>query len=194
MPAGRFLLLVSVLFIGPVASGTAQSPAPFGTVTVQVSGATNVHRNFLHEFWRPGRGGGVSVATPFYLGEAELSVALHRYLRQARTVPSFDAVLLQLGWNLPLRLSSRLRWTNGLGTGIYRMAFDEDDLPGVRNESELAVTLRTRLDVHVAGPWSLHVGGHYTKAFTFHRLKLWYATAGISRRFTTPEWLRAFLR
>ena len=167
---------------------------PFETVTVRAGGALNVNRNFLHEFWRRGIGGEASVATPFYLGYLEAGGAFHRYDNSRPDVPAFDAVLLYAGWGLRLDLADRLRLEGGVRAGNYRMSFDEVTFAGVKNESELTLGLAARVSARLAGPVSVHAGGSYHKVYTFLRLNVWYATAGLSYRFRAPAWLKDVLR
>ncbi len=167
---------------------------PFETLELSVTGTVNVNRNLLHEFWRAEPGGGLNVTTPFYLGFAEAGGLLHRYGVQTGAVPRFDALLVYAGWGLRLRLAPRLTWQNGFRVGNYRMMFDDDTFAGVRNESELALSLHSSLSLRLSGRMAVRVSGSYTKVFTFLRLKLFHVSAGVTYRMRTPEWLREFLR
>lgn len=166
----------------------------FETVTIRGGGAVNVNENFLHVFWDQGRGGEASMATPFYLGYLEGGGAFHRYDVVSPSVPPFDAVLLYAGWGLRLDLADRLRLEAGGRLGTYRMTFDEATFAGVRNESELTLGLAGRVSLRLAGPVGLYAGGSYHKVYTFVRLNLWYASAGVSFRFRSPAWLKDVLR
>ncbi len=168
--------------------------APFETLEVRAGGMLNVNRNFLHAFWREGYGGEAAIATPFYLGYAEVGGAFHRYRVEQPTVPAFNALLLYAGWGLGLDVAGRLRLEGGGRIGNYRMSFDEVTFTGVRNESELALLLHTRVTVRAAGPVSVYAAGSYMKVYTFVRLNLWYVSAGLSYRLRSPGWLKDFLR
>ena len=182
-------------FILPIA-GQAQSfqAQPFETVAIRVGGTANVYENFLHVFWERGVGGEASVATPFYLGYVEAGGAFHRYGVVQPTVPAFDAVLVFAGWGLRLDLAERLWIEAGPRIGTYRMTFDEVTFTGVKNESELMLGVGARASLRLAGPLAVHAGGSYQKVYTFVRLNLWYATAGLSYRLRSPEWLKDVLR
>lgn len=178
----------------PEGSVAQQRIEPFESIELRFSGMSNVNRNFLHEFWKPGVGGELSAATPFYLGFAEFGGALHQYRVEEPSVPRFSAVHLYFGWGLGTDLGSRLRIEGSGRVGNYRMTFDENTFPGVKNENELTVGFQGRLAVRAAGPVSIHVAGNYTKAFTYIRLNLWYVAAGISYQLDSPGWLKEFLR
>jgi hypothetical protein len=178
-----------------VSLGTTPSAAQrFETLEVRASATQNVNRNFLHTRWQRGFGLDGSVTTPFYLGYLEGGGSFHRYrVAEPVRVPGFDALHLFAGWGLRGDVG-RLRVEGGLRLGNYRMTFDESTFAGVRTESELVLSGRARMAVQVAGPLSLYVAGDYLKVYTFLRLKLWYASAGLSYRFQTPGWMKTFLR
>ncbi|WP_457653147.1 hypothetical protein [Rhodocaloribacter sp.] len=167
---------------------------PFETLELSLTGTVNVNRNFLHEFWRAEPGGGLNLTTPFYLGVAEAGGILHRYRAKTGDVPRFDALLIYVGWGFRLKVAPRLAWQNGFRVGNYRMTFDEDTFAGERNESELALAFRSSLRFRLSERVAVRVSGSYMKAFTFHRLKLFHVSAGVSYRMRTPGWLREFLR
>ncbi len=196
MPAMPRLALLALMLL-PAAVPPAQAQQrvePFETVEVRLGGMSNVNRNFLHAFWKPGAGAEAAIATPFYLGFVEVGGAFHRYEAGPASVPAFDAVLLYAGWGLRLDVADRLRLEGGGRIGDYRMSFDEVTFAGVRNENELALLLQARLALRPAGPVSVYVAGSYMKVYTFVRLNLWYVSAGLSYRLRSPGWLKDLLR
>ena len=187
-----FVLTLAVLGLGSVAPAHAQEA--FATLDVRAAGTVNFNHSFVHEFWEQGVGGEVAVATPFYAGYAELGGALHLYRAATPSVPAFEAWSLFAGWGVGLE-AGRLRFEGGPRVGNYHMRFAaEDAFPGVRNESELALGAAGRIALRPVGPVSVFVAGSYTRVFTFNRLKLWYASAGISYRFASPTWLKEFVK
>ena len=159
-----------------------------------MNGTTNVNRNFLHEFWKPGAGVEASVGTPFYLGFLEFGGAIYRHEAE-QDVPGFGAVWLYAGWGLGAELTDRLRLESSARIGNYHMAFDDPtEFAGVANENELAMMLNARVVVRMVGPASIYASGSYLQAYTFIRLKLWYASAGLSFRLPTPDGLKDFLQ
>jgi hypothetical protein len=189
-------LLVGLILFGMTTQpGRAQQRAePFGTVEFRLAGTSNVNRNFLHEFWQPGGGAEATLATPFYFGFLELGAAVHRY-DAAQDVPGFGALWLYAGWGLGADVGDHLRLEASGRVGNYHMSFDGgSEFSGVINESELALMGQARVAVRPVGPLSIFVSGSYLQAYTFLRLKLWYVSAGLSYRLTSPDWLKDFLR
>ncbi len=185
-------IVILLLFAGR--SHAQERPQPFETLELRLGATQNVNSNFLHEFWAHGFGLEGGFTTPFYLGYAEMGGAVHRYrVNESAAVPGFDALLLYAGWGLD-KAFSRLHLEGGVRIGNYRMSFDEQTFAGVRTESELALMGHGRLAVQVAGPVSIYAAGGYQKVYTYLRMNLWYASAGLSYRFQTPGWLETVLR
>lgn len=146
----------------------------------------------LHQYWEPGYGGDVSVATPFYAGVAEAGGSLHRYGAQAE-VPRFDALLVFAGWGAALTPVRPLSLYAGIRVGNYRMMFDHDTYAGVRNESEVTLGVHTRADLRLGNGWTAYASGSFLQTYTYIRLRSVYVGAGISRTVRTPGWLRDLL-
>lgn len=187
------LVAAALLSIGAAAPLHAQH-APFSRIAIAGGPALNVSRSSFHDHWTSGRGGELVAAVPFYLGEAELGTALHRYETVDSDVPRFDALHAFVGWGLDFSTDATYRWHNGLRIGNYRMTFDEDTYSGVRNESELIVGVVSRVDVPVSPAASLFVAARYSRIFTSPRLDLAYVSGGIRLSFATPRWLQTVLR
>jgi len=160
---------------------------------IRLSGTRNLNRNFVHTFWQQSTGGELALAMPFYLGFVEAGGAYHRYPVAQPSVPAFNAILVHVGWGLGVDWGSRLRLEGGARIGNYRMSFGEDTFAGVKNENELALMFQSRVAVRLTGPVSLHVSGSYMQVYTFFRLKLWFASAGLSFRLRSPDWLKDFM-
>ena len=138
------LLLFCLILLGMTAHpGQAQQPTePFSTVELRLAGIRNINRNFLHEFWKPGGGVEVTLATPFYLGFLEFGTALHRYDAE-QEVPGFGALWLYAGWGLGADVTDRIRLEGSGRIGNYHMSFDGgSEFTGVINESELALMVQ----------------------------------------------------
>jgi len=190
-----YLWLTGLLLLGTEVypAQAQQRPEPFSTITLSVAGTQNLNRNFLHTFWKPGTGAEGRFSTPFYLGFVEVGGALHRY-RADGDVPDFDALLLYAGWGLGADVVRQVRVEGSVRVGNYRMTFDDNTFAGVRTESELALMAQARLSLRPVGPVSFFAAGSYLQAYTFVRLKLWYASAGLSVRLRSPGWLQEVLR
>ena len=190
-----FLFVLTLTGLPLLPAQAQQRTEPFSWIALRVNGTSNVNRNFLHDFWKPGTGVEGSIASPFYLGFIEFGGAIHRYNAE-QDVPGFGALWLYAGWGLGVDVAGRFRLESSARLGNYRMSFDtaETEFAGVANESELAMMVTARVAVRMVGPVSIYASGSYLQAYTFLRLKLWYASAGLSFRLTTPNGLKDFLQ
>ena len=192
---GRFIV-VTLAVLAPLA---AYGQEPFSRIEIS-GGPTfnvkegNVTEERIHRFWSPGRGGELSFLTPFYLGDAEAGVAIHRYDAIGSDVPSFDAILVYFGWGFNWELVPGLFWYNGVRIGNNRMSFDEDTFPGIKNESEFLLGGQTRATFHVFRHTGIFASAQMTQTYTFIRFRTLYISAGLTTSLSTPGWLRSFLR
>lgn len=190
----RAPLLPLFLVLMLLTSGTVLGQSAFSRITLSGGGDINVYHPRLLPHWNAGRGGHLSASTPFYFGEVEAGVAFHRYDVPSGEVPRFDALMAFGGWGVRLVPAESFSWYNGLRVGNYRMAFDEETFPGIRNESELALGLFTRVDVHLSTALNVFVAGRYNRMYTAPRLDLAYLSGGLAISFESPEWLLTLLR
>lgn len=174
---------------------TAQTPAaPFETLSFYSGGLTSFGASPLTDHWNPRYGGEGSVSTPFYWGNAETGLTRFRYDALTREVPRFTAVFIFIGWGLSVIPIKSITWYNGLRIGNYRMTFDRKELSGVKNENELAISLRTQLELVVSPEWSLYAAASLNQAYTYIRLRQYFFTFGLTYSVSTPSWLKEFLR
>lgn len=194
-PAVRPLLVGLVLTFAPHAHPAAAQGDPFETLEVSVAASAGVmDAPLFRQYWRPGRGGEAALATPFYVGRAEVGAVVQRHEAAVAEVPRYDAAHLYLGWGLRHAITRHLGVYGGLRLGNYMMRFDDDTFPGVRNESEFTLGLQARLDVTPAPGWHLSGGVAAQQVFTYLRLRQVTASVGLRHTFGTPGWLRRFLQ
>lgn len=183
----------SAAFAQPV----ARDGRSFRTISLSAGGQLNLNDNTrLHEYWSSGRGGWLSVTSPFLAGEATLYLAAHRYGSIDPQAPPFTGLMTSVGWGLPVEVTSRLEVSAGMRTGIYIMQFDEPSEQAWKSasESEMVVAPYGEVEYQVAEGWQVCVTVQHLRVFTSERLALTYGGLGVRHTFDTPEWLRTFLR
>ena len=173
---GPLLFLVQVGLIG-----TAAAQEPFSQVGIEVGATVNMNRNSFHEYWKAGRGGGLTLTTPFYWGTLEMGTTVHRY--RARTeVTGFGVAWAYAGLRKGWRLTEAVSVQPGLRLGIYRMSFDDakTSFSGVATESDL--TLGTSMAVRYALKKFLLAFARvdYVRVHTRPLLHFWYVSSGIA--------------
>ena len=167
----------------------------FSTTTVDVSWTSNVHGGLLHQYWKPGHGLEINVATTLGAGFLEAGIAGQRYEPLA-DVWGFGALWLYSGWGAQLQGPYGVTLAGSARLGVFRMTFDniDFDFAGVANESEMARMFRSTLSIPIAGAVSLAVSASHLRVYTFQRMSLWFASAGLSYTFSTPARIKTFLR
>lgn len=183
-----------LLIVAPSAAQDSPDEGPFSTIELRAGGSYNINRNNIHDYWRPGYGGELSLATPFYFGIAEAGGAYHRYDVADPSVPRFDAILAFAGWGIPLSPSPYVSWYNGFRLGNNRMTFDVDTFAGIRTESEFILEVNSTLHLRLPQGFGIFGSARFSQTYTFIRFRTIYVTAGISYRTSSPRWIRTLLQ
>ena len=192
-PCPRPFLLAGLLIGFAVPHAHAQEP--YSQVTILGGGVSNVGRSILHRWWKPGYGGEIALATPFHWGSLEGGLALHRYEATDRTVPTFRAGFIFVGWGAETTNTDTWAWYNGLRVGVYRMAFDERTrFPSTRRETEFTLGIHSRVDLHLSPTVHLYVAGHWMRTYTAPRFGATHLAGGLTWTFQSPDWLQTILR
>lgn len=187
------LVSIFIFFLLRVPAAHGQDDA-FSRIEVLAGGNYNVGDSQVHDYWEPGYGGELSFLTPFYLGDAELGGAYHRYEASSGDVPRFDALLVYAGWGIALRPIEAVSWYNGFRIGNNRMTFDEETFPGVKNESEFVLGAQSRLTIRLFKQTGIFGAAHFTQTYTYIRIRTVYVSAGLTTSFAAPSWLQTILR
>lgn len=183
------LRLALFLLTAPVAA------QPFETLEVGLGGAGTFGDAPYTDYWTPGPGLEARVTMPFYLGRVAAGALVARHTSvEGVEVPDFLALYFSGTWSADVPLPGGLRLEPGLRAGLFRMEFDTDDAPAVRNEAELAVGPEVWLSAPLGHGWRARAGVGTARLFTFERIDLRFAQVGLSRSLRTPEWLQDFLR
>ena len=185
-----FLVLICTILLP--SSTFAQSKA-FSATEVTIEGAFDLENDRLYDDWKYDGSAGIRVSFPFHIGRLHVVARAQRFQARTAAVPKFNAIHLWLGLGLPIIDSSRFRFESVIGVGNYYMRFDEATLQGIKNESEFAVSAMQLAQLHVSNRVSLHVGGSVSRVYTFIRMNIVQANAGITVRLQTPSWLKGFL-
>lgn len=185
------LRLLTLFLLAPLA---AAQPAPFETLTLSAGGVSTLAGAPYADFWDPGLGVELRVATPFYLGRVAGGVAVAPHAAFDAAIPDYLALYFFGGWNAEVALPGGLRLAPGVQAGLFRMQFDADDAASVNNEAELAAGPELWLSAPVARGWRVQAGAGAVRLFTNERIDFGFVHVGVSRTVRTPDWLRDFLR
>ncbi|MDZ7772639.1 MAG: hypothetical protein U5K31_07875 [Balneolaceae bacterium] len=187
-------------------SGDQSGTPIFGSLRLEADLGRSIGQNIYTRNWLPQTVGGLTLATPFHLGELEVGLRYSRFLHDEMLngFSDFHAVYAWLGWNLPLELGEKTTVLTGLSLGNTYFSYDQARIytaPGAdwsyafdRSESEISYELSLELHYGLGEGWGLFGGVAYNRTLTYHPLELTLLRAGISRTFDSPSWLQSFLR
>ena len=176
------LLVIFLTGLGVHSASVAQEP--FSTIGIQVHATKNINRTYFHEYWKPGRGGGITLTTPFYRGILDMGAIVHRYATTT-DVPGFGVTWVHAGLSTDWKLSKALSVRPGLHLGIYRMSFDdaETTFSGVATESDLTMSTGVAMHFAITDQLAVFTRLDYIRVYTEPLLHYWYASSGMAVEF-----------
>ncbi len=187
----RYTLVILTLIL---ITADCLAQAPFSRLELRIQGTQNVNRNLLHNYWHPASGVKVSAATPFYAGDWEVNLGVHRFNGSAEA-PGFGALWISSGWRLKIPVTTRIRLKPGIGFGNYRMSFDESvtGYSGERRESDFVGSIGMLASLDVGRRWFLFGQAEYLRIQTQPLMRLWFISAGIGLKVNTGKFLQTLL-
>ncbi len=186
----HLLAILSLMLI----TADCLSQAPFSRLEFRVQGTHNVNRSLLHDYWHPASGVKMSAATPFYAGDWEVNLAVHRFNGSAG-VPGFGALWISSGWGLTIPVTHRIRLKPGIGIGNYRMSFDESGTgySGERRESDFVGSIGLLASLNIGRRWFLFSQAEYLRVQIQPLMHLWFLSMGIGLEMNMGNLLQTLL-
>lgn len=172
---------------------TRASIAPYGTVTIGLSGAAPVAEGALAPWWDAGRGVRLDVHVPFYVGDVGAWAMRVPYTARADAQPDFDAYVVALEWRVSAFPTSRVRPHVAVSAGNFLTTFEGVDTKGLAKESEILVGASGGLALRVTGATSVTTSVTGLQVLTSTPIRLAFATIGIAHTLRTPGWLRGVI-
>jgi hypothetical protein len=187
-----FIALLSVQSFSSPAC--AADSIPSDSLEVGISYIENVNSNGFHDFWKHGRGIELFTAMPLYYGSIQGGVRILSFGQKAEGIPGFQSHYFYLGLGKKWPLAPWLGLHTGIDIGSEQMWFDDDVEGGTNLESEFAMNVGARLICSMNTHWMLNVSGNYEVIFTHKPIRLVVAAVGVSYSFSTPHWVKEFLK
>ena len=171
-------------------AGTAPTAAPYGAVTVALSGVRLASAGRLEDYWDAGNGIRLDIHMPFHVGEAGITATTLRHEPLGPGQPGFRAIITGASWRFPLRRSRRIRPALSLEAGNYMTIFDGEQPKGLGKESEIYIGGGGAIDIALSRGTSLVLGAEARHVFTSTPVRLGALHAGLAYTFASPHWLR----
>jgi hypothetical protein len=184
-----------LLILSPAAIAPARvdgQASPYSQLRVRLSGARNVNRERLHDYWRAGTGAGVGVTTPFYVGSVGATATVIPFRTREVGRPNFTALMLGVDWGVELPVPGPVHARAAARVGDFVMLFENPDL-WLDSESELFVGAELSAGWQMRRDLAVTAAGTFAHVQTRPSLGLALLSVGLEYATRTPGWLRAIL-
>lgn len=185
------------MFLLTESSKAQENNKEFNTITFGVDVLKDFTTDGFQQNWEPQIGGEGYFRTPFYFGNLQTGIVYCAYGSLKNGNPDFKVFSFYLQWEYEVRLLPIVSFSIGGRTGLTEMKFAENNIvtdANLLSESELTIGLISRLSLLLPKGWQINISGNYLTIFTYPRMNTTFISGGISKSFTTPEWLRDFLK
>ncbi len=187
------MLLAAILLSS--ASVAAEGKQPLETFSVYTGGLTDVGQTNFHDTWQPEAGFDLSVTMPFYYGEVEVGITFLPYSALSNKQPDFTSEYTYFGWGDVIPLSRVFDLSAGIRVGTFRFVFEGENIEKHRRfESEFCAAIVAGVESKLYSAWSFELSASYVRIYTAKRIDMFYLSGGVSRTFSTPDWMREFLK
>lgn len=167
---------------------------PFSELEIRVHATQNVKHNFQEYQWNLARGVKASLGTPFYAGQWDVTIAIHRF-HSSGGVPGFGALWISSAWYPMVSLHPSVTIKPMIGVGNYRMSFDDTvtSFSGESSESEFVGHLGMMISFDISQKWFIFTDLEYLRVQTQPLMHLWFCSAGIGFRWKASELIKTIL-
>ena len=166
----------------------------FERITLVV-GTTLPVADSYQSLWAVQPGAFVRVSTNVFGGQAHLAVQGYNNDNGPDPLPDFLALQAEAGWGYAIPLPSGSYLTSGAHLGALQFRFRENEqFREVQDETEVTAGVFARAGAPLFGPIEGFAEFHWTRVFTAEPIYITKAQLGLGLNFSSPKWLRQFLR
>ncbi len=190
----KFHLYAPLLFF-PILLTAQNNTTPFENFSLGINYQSNINRNDFHNYWLSDGGIEGYFSTPFYFGQSQFGLTFTTFSAKSDEQPEFTSLLIYLQWGYEFNLPADFSLAFYISSGLYQMNFDDFDLeidPGLLSERELSMGLNTTMRYSFFNDWKLNLQLSYLNVFTNKKIELINLSLGISKTFSSPQWLKDF--
>ncbi|MFC2133895.1 hypothetical protein ACFLTH_04700 [Bacteroidota bacterium] len=190
------IIILLVLSIFSFVSAQEKNEA-FNTLAIGINAVKDFHENSFQKSWEPQLGIEGYFNTPFYLGKLHTGITYCAFGTKVTGYPDFKLFLVYLQWDYEFELTKELIIALGGRAGLSEMRFNENDIvadKNLLNETEFTAGMIARLSYEVIKDFRINLSSHYLTIFTYPQMNSLFIGAGISKTFSTPGWLKEFLK
>ena len=174
----------------------SQTPNPkFETFSLGINYQSNISRNEFNKYWLSDGGLEGFFSTPFYFGEAQFGLVYTSFSAKSDEQPDFQSFLFYLQWGYKFNLLTNFSFALNVSAGLFQMSFSDFDTdvdPGLLSERELALGVSTIFSYTFFSNWNLNLQVNYLHVFTNKKIEFMNLGIGVSKTFSSPQWLKDF--
>lgn len=178
--------------LSQVRNVTAQDA--FDSIQFGLTGGTDVVDTQLHETWSIPGIAELSIATPFYVGEASIRVTYLPASSRSVEVTDFWALYSGAGLAFPIGLNDRVKLAPEFRFGSMYMNFEDETVNFRKEESEIFIGGRLALSAAVSPRTDIELSTTLLHTFTNSPVTVSAVNVGVQYRIETPGWLKKILQ
>ncbi len=188
-----FLILL-VLFLN-FTTFPQKSNYVYSTTRINLNIVFNKSTGELNHLWNARNGFEGSIEWPFYYGIVVAGLRFLPYKAKGNIHNNIASVFYFAGWGKEIKFPLNLGLYNGFKVGAFEMSYDGPGLsPEQHNKLQLSAGVNSRLSLRLFQHWYSFISADYEAVFTKIRIELFLISTGFSYSFTTPRWLKNFLK
>ena len=187
-----FLIFISLVLIF---SSDAFAQGSEKRIHFSVNTGYNFTGNDFSNYWKSNLGFGGEFSFDHPIGELGVGLNYMRFNTKIDFAKSFEGLDYYILYRGSINLINSVNFSLGFNAGIFEFRFDDDDdIQGEaeRIEREFAINLVTGVSFQFLESLNADFETSYKHIYTKKKIELFFFSFGITKSFSSPDWLREF--
>lgn len=155
----------------------------------------NLIENEFHNYWSSAPGGGIEISFEHQVGKIGAGIRLMRFNKIIDSVKNFFGVDYYFLYRQSFNIVNRFDFLSGFDVGIFEFRFDDDDdiqTSAERIEREFALKIVGGILYSISETWRAELTVSYQHIYTRNKIEFYFLSAGVTKSFTMPDWMKGF--
>lgn len=165
----------------------------------QIHFSLNTNYNFtgneFRNYWKSNMGFGGEFRFDHPIGELGIGLSFMRFDKKIDLTKEFDGIDYYILYRRSINLIKSVNFSLGFNAGIFEFGFDDDDDiqdEAERIEREFAINLVTGVSFQFMESLNADFKTSYQHIYTKKKIELFYFSFGVTKSFSSPDWLGEF--
>lgn len=167
---------------------------PFDSLKISAFSNFNINSNNFTETWMTDYSLSLDVNTDYYYGHFGSGFFFTRFNSPVDSVTDFKNIFFYGYYGLSLSIKRNLLWSNDIGIGYNLMIFDDENDPGLKQESEMGILLKSNFEYPVFRNFKVDLSIEYITIFTNDKIELGFISFGLSYIVSSTNFVRSILQ